>query len=284
MFKITLENEYGKKLVFNEMNSPFTIIEIDGLNPPEATINTSLNANLDGGKFNSSKVNMRSLNIVIAITQNAEQSRLKLYSVLKIKKYIKMYYESPLRDVYIEGYIEAMPISHFENPQKMTLSILCPQPYFKCAQEIINEASTVKPMLHFQFATTKEKPVPFSYTEIVSVFNIANDGDVETGLIIELYARNTVNNPKIFNYKTSEFFGVNFNMQAGDVIEINTNKGQKSIRLLREGTYTNLFRNRMKGSTWFELLADENIFTFEAEYGVDNLLVSFKHYNLYEGV
>ena len=284
MFKITLENEYGKKLVFNEINSPFTIVEMDGLNPPEATINTSINANLDGGKFNSSKVNMRSLNIIIAITKNAEQSRLKLYSVLKIKKYIKMYYESPLRDVYIEGYIEAMPISHFENPQKMTLSILCPQPYFKCAQEIINEASTVKPMLHFPFATVKEKPVPFSYTEIVSVFNIANDGDVETGLIIELYARNTVNNPKIFNYKTSEFFGVNFNMQAGDVIEINTNKGQKSIRLLREGNYTNLFRNRMKGSTWFELLADENIFTFEAEYGVDNLLVSFKHYNLYEGV
>lgn len=284
MFKITLENEYGKQLVFNEYNSPFTIIEMDGLNPPQATINTSTNALMDGEKFNSAKVNMRSINIVIAITQKAEESRLKLYDVLKIKRYIKMYYQSSLRDVYIEGYIEDMPVTHFENPQKMTLSILCPAPYFKCAQEIINEASTVKAMLHFPFATTKEKPVPFSYIEKVMVFNIENDGDIETGLIIELYARNTVKNPKIFNYKTSEFFGVNYDMVAGDVIIINTNKGEKSIRLLREGVYTSIFKARMKGSTWFELLADENIFTFEAEYGVDNLLISFKHYNLYEGV
>ena len=72
MFEITLENANGDQLNFAQ-NSAFTVTEIDGLNPPPATINTSQIALIDGAKYNSSKLNMRTINIAFAIeyTNNA---------------------------------------------------------------------------------------------------------------------------------------------------------------------------------------------------------------------
>ena len=47
MFELILENAAGDQLTFG-MNSPFTVTEIQGLNPPAATINTSQIALMDG--------------------------------------------------------------------------------------------------------------------------------------------------------------------------------------------------------------------------------------------
>ena len=49
MFNLMLENKNGDQLTFSQ-NSPFTVTEIQGLNPPDATINTSAVALLDGEK------------------------------------------------------------------------------------------------------------------------------------------------------------------------------------------------------------------------------------------
>ena len=284
MFNVTLENSRGQKLEFNSPQSPFTITEMQGLGAPDALINTSSNSYLAGAKFNSSKAQMRTIDIKIKITSDPEANRIALYRVLKSGQYVKFNYKGKYRDVYIEGYVATMPINLFENIQNLTVSILCPSSYFKSAQEMINEMNSTVEMFHFPFAITEEEPQPFAYIEQVTISNIENDGDVETGMIIELYATEKVVNPKVFNYKTKEFIGVNFEMQAGDLIEISTSGGNKKITLLRDSEYSNIFNSRMKGSTWLTLQDGENIFTYEASNGLNNLRVVFKHYNLYEGI
>ena len=285
MFELILENAAGDQLTFTQ-NSPFTVTEIQGLNPPEATINTSQIALIDGAKFNSSKLNMRTINVAFAIEYKAAANRIEVYKVLKSKQYVKLYYNGQFRKVFIEGYIASIDISYFEMKQIVTCAIICPSPYFKEAQIIVDELLNIIGAFHFPFASTEEPELLFGYISNDVGITVENDGDVECGMIIELYARTAVSNPKIFDYITKDFFGLNYEMQRADLITIDTRQGQKSVTLLRGGVETNIFNYVIKNSTWLQLPANGGTYVYEVGDGYDaaDLAVSFKHYNLYEGV
>lgn len=284
MYELTLENKAGQQLTFG-MNSPFTISEIQGLNPPEATINTSQIALMDGGKFNSAKVNMRSINVAFAIEYEAAKHRIEVFKVLRSKQYVKLYYKGQYRNVFIEGYISKIGISYFAKKQIVTCSILCPSPFFKEAQEIVDDLSNIISAFHFPFSSTATPQLVFSYINNEIGISVDNEGDVECGLVIELYARQAVSNPKIYNYITQEYIGVKYSMQQLDVITIDTRQGQKSVKLLRGGVETNLFNYVMEGSTWLQLPPEGGTFVYEVGTGqAEELSVTFRHWNLYEGV
>lgn len=284
MFEIILENKNGDKLSFSQ-NSPFTITEIEGLNPPDATINTSQVALIDGAIYNSAKLNMRTINIAFAIEYQAAKNRIEVFKVLKSKQYVKLYYKGSYRNVYIEGYIQSIQITYFEMKQIVTCTILCPSPYFKQAQQIVNELQSIISSFHFPFASTAEPELVFGYFSNDLGITIENDGDVACGMIIELYAQAAVSNPKIFNYVTREYIGLDYEMQEADLITIDTRQGQKSAKLLRAGVEYNVFNHIMEGSTWLQLEAAGSTFVYEVEEGsAQNLSVTFTHSNLYEGV
>lgn len=284
MFSLTLENKNGDQLSFG-MGSPFTIEDIQGLNPPDATINTSQISLIDGGKYNSAKVNMRQLLIAFAIEYSASYNRIQVYSVLKSKQWIRMYYTGDYRDVYIDGYIESIGVSHFAMKQVVTVSILCPEPYFKSAQDVVDELKNIINSFHFPFSSTAAPQIVFGYFSNDVGITVENEGDVECGMIIELYARSPITNPKIYNYITQDFIGVNYSMEAADLIRIDTRKGHKTVTLLRDGAETNLFNYVMPNSTWLQLAAYGSTFVYEVASGtLGDLLVTFTHSNLYEGV
>lgn len=284
MFSLTLENKNGDQLSFG-MGSPFTIEDIQGLNPPDATINTSQISLIDGGKYNSAKVNMRQLLIAFAIEYSASYNRIQVYSVLKSKQWIRMYYTGDYRDVYIDGYIESIGVSHFAMKQVVTVSILCPEPYFKSAQDVVDELKNIINSFHFPFSSTAAPQIVFGYFSNDVGITVENEGDVECGMIIELYARSPITNPKIYNYITQDFIGVNYSMEIADLIRIDTRKGHKTVTLMRDGAETNLFNYVMPNSTWLQLAAYGSTFVYEVASGtLGDLLVTFTHSNLYEGV
>ena len=280
MFEMYFENKKGSQLHFGA-GYPYTIQEFSGLNPPHAVINTNTTALLDGGKFNSSKLQMRSMNIAFAIESPAEENRLAVYQVLQCKQPIRLYFKSEMLDLFIDGYVEDLDFTYFAMKNVATVSILCPSTYFKGAQEIINELSSLIPLFHFP----TDGPIVFgSIVPQISV-EVENDGNVETGLTIVMYAKDSIKNPKIFNYETNEFLGLNFTMQTGDEITITTGQGDKKITLLRGGVETNIFNYLDKNSTWLQLNPGGSVFVYEVEEGnVINLDIVIKHYDLYEGV
>ncbi len=284
MFELILENAAGNQLTFGQ-NSPFTISDIQGLNPPSAVINTSGTALMDGAMFNSSKMNVRTINIAFAIEYQAAKNRIEVFKVLKSKQYVKMYYTGQYRKVWIDGYIQSIDVDYFNMKQIVTAAILCPSPYFKSVQEMVNEIQNVISAFHFPFSSTEEPELVFGYYADDVGITIDNDGDLECGLIIELYARKAVSNPKIFNYATQEFIGLKVSMQAGDLITLDTRQGRKTATLLRNGVETNIFNYVIQNSTWLQLDANGSTFVYEVETGsTADLAVLFKHNNLYEGV
>lgn len=285
MFDISFKNKNGDVLEFYPNNLDLTITEFQGLNPPDATINTSEIALFDGTKFNSSKVNARTIDVTFVIERRAEENRLQVYKVLKSKQWIELIYKGDYRNVRIEGYIESIGIDYFNMKQNVTVTILCPSPFFKDAQSIINDIDNTISLFHFPFSILENEPIPISYLDTLTSVTIENKGDVSCGCIIEIYARGTVMNPRILNYVTGEYFALDFTMEMGDSIFINSNAGVKSVELLREGQYTNIFNYIAQGSKWIQLEYGENTFVYEADdVTIANMALTFTHENLYEGV
>ena len=427
MYKLILQNEDELQLEFNTLGGSYNITNITGLSPAKATINTNQAALIDGAIFNSSKVQMRTINIAFTIEERVEYNRLFVYQVLRPKKPITIYYQSNTLDVSIKGYVESLNVGHFDKKQKATVQIVCPSPYWQSALEVINEMTAVENMFYFPFASeggknllpypydsttiTKNgvtftdngdgtvtvngtataytdfacqsridtktpymladgayivngcpegggtstyrvlvgitengawktiaadggngatfaynsnmgnlgvviaiykgatlnnvtfKPMirytnmddswqPYDYGEIVfgefsseTTAIVQNFGGIETGLTFELFATDTVSNPRIFNYQTNEYIGLYFTMEAGDQITITTGTGNKAISLFRNGQTINIFNALIYGSTWLQLPSAGGIFVYTVDSGlIADLEITIKHYDLYEGV
>lgn len=284
MFEMIFENKNGKQLNFGA-GTPFTIKEFTGLNPPKATINTNETALIDGGRFNSSKLQMRSMNIAFAIETDAAVNRLKVYEVVQSKMPLRVYYKSETLDIFIDGYVDDVDFSYFSMKNICTVSVLCPFPYFKAAQEAINELYAIIPMFHFPFHGTAQKDIVFGVIDVYTDETVVNRGAVETGLTFELYAKNSIKNPKVIDYQTAEFFQIDIQMQEGDLITVNTMQGNRTVKLLRHAVETNIFNLMDKNSTWLQLGMNNSTFVYEVDEGVlTDLVVTIKHYDLYEGV
>ena len=290
MYSLIIENKDGLKLEFNSLGAAYNITNAQGLSPAKNTINTNTAALIDGGTFNSAKVEMRTINLAFTIEYPVEQNRLNVYKVLRAKELITLSYKSSALDVFIEGYVESITIGHFDKKQKATVAILCPFPYWKDAQEVINELTTVSDMFHFPFpygSSVGQEMFTFTLGSIESEPKaiVVNNGGITTGLTFELYATANVSNPTIYNYVTQEYIGLNYSLQAGDLVVINTNTGQKSATLIRNAVKTNLFNYVDRGSTWLQLAAGGSIFVYTLGSGsLSNLEVYIKHNDLFEGV
>lgn len=285
MYEITLKNEYGDEMAFNQIGGAYTITDIVGLSPVKATINTNTSALIDGGTFNSAKVNMRTINMAFVIETDAETNRLNAYKVLRPKKPITMYYKSDLLDVYIEGYVQSVDVAHFAVKQTVTVAILCPAPFFQSAQEMIDELSVVIDGFHFPFASTEDPEIVFGIIDLTNRVAVVNNGNVDTGLIFEIYAEHPVSNPTIYDYTTQEYIGVDIDMQARDVITIDTRIGHKTVTLLREGVETNIFNSLIEGVTWLQLASNYSVYAYTIDSGdLTDVTINITHRDLYEGV
>lgn len=282
MFRAYIENENGERIELT--NSPyFTVTEITGLLPPDTTINTEEAVNVDGSIYNSSRVANRIINITVLPNFPIEENRQRLYKFFKVKKSVIFYFQNKNRNVKITGRLQKIDGSLFDQLQTLTIELLCNDPYFTDITKTRSDIAEVVPMFEFPFAITKEGK-EISVIDRFITQNIQNNGDVDTGLIIKLRAVGTVVNPTIYHVGTREFFGLKLNLQFGDEVTINTNRGNKSVTLLRGNTETNIINSIVKGNTWFTLYAGDNVFTYDCDEGAANLYITFEHSNQYEGV
>lgn len=284
MYELTISDSTGNALTF-EMGSPYQIDEIEGFSPPDADINLTTLALLDGSKFNSAKVQSRVLNIAFAVERNAEKNRIAAYKVLRIKKPVTVTYKSEYRNVWIEGYISSINVSHYAMKQEFTVSIVCPEPYFKAAEEIVNSLSVIAKSFYFPFYGTADNNILFGYRELVSNTILVNGGETETGIVITIDFSGSVSFPRILDYYTGDYFGVDYSFISGDTLTIDTRAGKKTVYLWRNGTNINLFNYIEAGSTWFVLPVGETVLTYEVGTGsAEDVLISISHYDLFEGV
>lgn len=281
MLQLKIENKYGEQFNFSE-TTDYEVV-ITGLTPPNATINTSVLATADGSQFNSSRLNDRNIVMTIYPTRNVEQNRINLYRYIKSKQYIKLYLTTDSRDVWIDGYVTSIDGDLYENPQRLQVSIICPDPYFKSMQLEITNFSNVTGQFEFPFAIDNDG-VEISTLTSYGEKTIFNSSDDETGVVIELHAMNTVLEPTIYNQTTNERFTIEYEMQLGDKIILDTRKGKKSLKVIHDGVESNIINNMVPGSDWFNLVVGDNIFSYTCIHGAASLALTITVQPIFEGV
>ena len=140
-------------------------------------------------------------------------------------------------------------------------------------------------VLDSDYATyTASHGVEFASRTLSTIVDIVNRGHVSSGMIIVFKATSTVVNPYLANVNTGEIIKLKRTMVAGEVIEINTNIGQKRITSTINGTATNIFNNIVFGSKFLQLDIGDNLFRFGADTNESFLEVQIYHSNKYAGV
>ena len=102
-----------------------------------------------------------------------------------------------------------------------------------------------------------------------------------TGIVIQFTAaRGAVKNPKITKLSTGEYLRVIVDMQKGDILIIDTNKGRKGVKLNGEM----ISRRLDKLSTYFSIDGPDNIIQYDADENYTNLDVYLYYQSKYLGV
>ena len=286
MYTAQIKNSTGDILTLTQNETNYQVVSITGLNPPQAQINTTPIAGLGGAVFNSAKLDTRNIVITLKINGDIEANRQSLYNMFRTKEQCTFYFKNENRNVYIEGYVETCEVDLFSNGERMQISIICPSPYFKSVDNIETDISSTVAAFVFPFSINIDEPIAFSTFDTNREVDIYNSSESETGLQISIYCDTSVNAIEIKNTTTGDDFELDYAFQAGDQIMINTNKGQKSVKLTRNGVTTNLFSALQKGSVFFQLSVGDNNFSYLADNGANNahVFITFIYSTAYRGV
>lgn len=99
--------------------------------------------------------------------------------------------------------------------------------------------------------------------------NVVSDSDHEHGIIFELSFNSSARKVIITAERTGESICISppGNFSAGDVLIINTTRGEKSIKCLRDGAYYNFLQYKTAESKFITVLPGSNNFTYSVDDG-----------------
>lgn len=283
MFTLKIENEYHSQVKLTQNENKWQITRVTGLNPPAAVISTAAVAGFDGERFNSSRMGKRNIVIDFVINGSVDRNLTELNSVIFPKRYIKVYYASRSKDLYIEGYVEAFEYDHFNNKCACQLSVICLSPFWISNELTEANLSPVVDLFEFPFSIPVEG---IALSEFVGSRTgiVPNRGNIETGAIIEIEAVHNIVEPYIVNITTGEKMTIRRELKTGDRIIISTIKGDKYIKSDCNCVESNIINYLTSDSSWIKLVPGNNQFNYAAVYGTDNMRVTVKHRDLYGGV
>lgn len=295
---VTNFKEESLKLTLTNPEESGLIIEsIDGLGPTKATINSTELATMDGSIYNSARQEERNIviNLIMMFAPTIEDARQKTYKYFPLKKLVKIKIETDNRYIETEGYVESNESNIFSQQESTQISIICPDPYLYAVGSSATAFSGITPTFTFPFSNESltEKLIEFGNIRLDQRAIINYGGDVDVGVYITVHALGSAENITIYNSESLEQMKIDTkkiytitgkNFSTGDDILISTVKGQKYIRLLRDGVYTNIIGSLDKSADWFQLTPGDNLFGFTADSGSENLILTFDYKIAYGGI
>lgn len=302
--QVTITNYHGDSVIYKiegvnvENNNGLLITEIDGLGPVKADINFTKLATYDGQMYNSAQLEGRNIKIkaLFLEAKTVEEARLSSYKFFPIKRRITFDVVTDNRKAYISGYVESNEPDVFSDKCEMNISVECESAFFYDAGGINEQMfSNVVPLFEFVY----ENPSPTEKLTEISEFLyrrqclVTYAGDADTGFEMIFHAIGEVRNITMYHVdsgdsirldtdklyaKTGKAFGY------GDDLIVTTIQGKKSVKLLRNGEYTNMLNIVGKDPKWFKLMPGANLFSYISDYGEQNLRVYVRAHPLFDGV
>lgn len=298
---LTVTNYLGESLTIPMKNSEstgFILHDMTGLGPPTASVNTSKVATKDGSKYNSARAEERNIVLPMYFTPipTIEDARHRSYKYFPLKKPVILAFKTDNRECQIVGYVETNEPDICSDREGCQVSIICPNPYFSSIYDTVTSFSGVEAAFEFPFSNEDTTNSRIEFGKIVAKAEnlVRYEGDAESGVQIRIAASATVKNITIYNVDTRGTMHIYHDklvaltgsgIVKGDEIIITTDKGSRSVTLLRNGKSTNILNAiDPRNDEWFSLTKGDNIFAYSADEGSDYLMFVVDHTTLYEGI
>lgn len=269
--------------VIDLINNPyFHLTDLDGMTETASDIAASTNSNVDGDKINNMRTRPRSVTLDLTIRHdaNVEDAKRYILRAIKPKQQGRLYLHQNQRDLELSGVVESISMPRFNNRKGIIMQVTmhCSAPYWQDVENVVMEISRVIDMHYFPsdvggLAFPVGGVIMGEY-DLNMTRTYTNDGDDECGMVITIVAIGRVLNPTIYKSDGS-YIGVNTEMNVGDEVIINTNRGEKKIT--KNGT--NILSEIKPGSKFLQLDTGDNELTIDSDGDTEGnvyFLLSFK--------
>jgi len=288
VFDLFIDNGILSPININDAKI-YATIEASGMAAMDAVVNTESIPTTDAYVENGSHANIRNIVLSIKPLADIEFNRTKLYDYFQIKHKVSLRYMMDDKDYTISGIVETIDLNPFSSSVVIQVSILCPQPYWEDALKMITDISRITKLFEFPFSIELNNPIEVSRINSDIVRIVENAGNVDTGVIVKILAIGTVVNPEIYSVDERKMMKLNITLRVGDEVYINTNSGNKFIKLKRDGKISNIINKLARSSNssdthWFVLHTGLNRFACLADDGSEFMEVTVEHSNKYQGV
>lgn len=294
---------HKRETIKMELASPetsgFIVRDVTGLGPVKSNIYISEFGSSDGGYFQSSRMPSRTILLdLVFYGANIERIRERAYLYFPVQKKVQLTIETTEKTLAIDGYVESNEPNIFSSAESTMVSIRCPDPYFRLVGDEAESSETFtsnQPLFEFPFSNDSLTEPLLEFGEITSYVekNLYYSGDGENGLKIHVDFLGPVINPRFHIRNTNQKLGLNTvhiealtgaPITSGDMIDINTKRGEKSIILTRGTNAYNIIGAISPDSTWLSVDRGDNVFTYQVDSGFDNMSISVTTTPLYLGV
>lgn len=234
------------ELPLRDVSNGYVVRDIDGLDPVKASIVSSRLAQVDGTIFQASRRESRNIVMKLGfepdfVNTTVSDLRRNLYDYLMPKAPVVLrFHVDEEAYVDISGMVESLETSLFTKDPEVTISLICFDPDFYALDTVA--------------VTGVSAPSGGRFIDY--------EGDVETGLIFTLNVGRsipgftlTMDNGTLF-----QRFELTAPLVSGDVVTVDTRRGQKGAVRTRGGSNSSLLYAVAPTSTWAELYPGTNTF------------------------
>lgn len=256
--RIEVRTKYGTILSMNlgSVTDGISVQNIEGLDPGKLTEGEPREI-----------LFMLGLEPDYALDGNVQSLRNRLYKIFVRKSEVNLrFYTSETSFVEIDGIVESFEAPLFVEEPRATISILC------------DEHSFYNPVWVEVSGLTK----PYDGPETA----ITNEGTVNTGVVLTVSPDQDVSSFSFIHRSQDGLVrSMDFNVAllAGDIVNISSIPGAKSVTLLRDGLETSMLRAVPPQSSWIDLPPGLSYYTVFAP-NADGVPYSLHFMERYEGL
>lgn len=268
------------------LTPPYIIGSVTGTGGPETTVLSSSVPGVDGVFVHGIRAESREITCFIHVDgddrKDMYRKRFELIRKLAPDQEPGMlYYANDYTAKRIAAYPQSSPsfTERIRNYNRAELRFLCPSPYWEDTVTQSGYMAYLNGGFRFPFLF---KPT-ISFAALRNHTSLTNAGSVPTP--VEITIRGPATNPAVVNVTTGERFQVRQTLAQGETLQINTKRGEKSVKLIRaDQEPEDAFQYIDLHSTFFQLVPGVNELRYESDNETEHARVTVRFREWYAGV
>lgn len=287
---IICRNKYGVETRFDyDEDSALFLESVDGVMKVTNKVTTSENTTVDGSTYQGSTTSQRNIVITASISKNHVYYRNLLYKCFMPKTTGTLTYIEEDEKRIIDYEVEDIEVDEKGVVRNATISLICPDPFFKDEEDTIVTMAGWHPKFEFPHCFWPEKE-PFGERVAEIIKEIDNDSAADNiGIEILIEAMGAVTNPAIYHTEQGIYIkvgtdGLPLSLGRGEAVKITTGTNDKNVYLIQGEVVTKINEYLDEGSDFIQLIHGSNTFTYAADEGRDYMNVSIIYRLRYLGV